>query len=137
MTFQVSVQSTEFRFPCEPNESVLDAAQRAGFEVPFSCRKGVCGTCKGKVISGEVRAFAGDALGASERAEGQVLFCNARPRSDLVIAPRSIGKADMIHNAGTPHIEVDAQTYEVRADGVLLTCQPATELPLAQRYFLF
>ena len=41
------------------------------------------------------------------------------------------------HCAGTPHIEVDAQTYEVRADGVLLTCEPATELPMAQRYFLF
>jgi NAD(P)H-flavin reductase/ferredoxin len=94
MAFDVSVAGTEFRFPCEPNESVLDAAQRAGLEIPFSCRKGVCGTCKGRVISGEVRAYAGDALGAAERAEGQALFCNARPRSDLVIAPRSIGKAD-------------------------------------------
>jgi NAD(P)H-flavin reductase/ferredoxin len=94
MTFQVSVENTAFGFPCEPNESVLDAAQRAGFEIPFSCRKGVCGTCKGRVVSGEVRAFAGDALGGAERAEGQVLFCNARPRSDLVIAPRSIAKAD-------------------------------------------
>ncbi len=94
MTFQVSVADSTYRFPCEPNESVLDAAQRAGFEIPFSCRKGVCGTCKGRVVSGEVRAFAGDALGGAERAEGQVLFCNARPRSDLVIAPRSIAKAD-------------------------------------------
>jgi NAD(P)H-flavin reductase len=94
MAFNVSVQNTEFRFPCEPNEAVLDAAQRAGLEIPYSCRKGVCGTCKGRVVSGEVRAFAGDALGAAERAEGQVLFCNARPRSDLVIAPRSISKAD-------------------------------------------
>jgi NAD(P)H-flavin reductase/ferredoxin len=94
MTFQIAVQDTQFSFPCEPNEGVLDAAQRAGFEIPFSCRKGVCGTCKGRVISGEVRAFAGDALGAAERAEGHVLFCNARPRSDLVIAPRSISKAD-------------------------------------------
>jgi NAD(P)H-flavin reductase/ferredoxin len=94
MTFQVSVENTAFGFPCEPNESVLDAAQRAGFEIPFSCRKGVCGTCKGRVVEGEVRAFAGDALGGAERAEGQVLFCNARPRSDLVIAPRSIAKAD-------------------------------------------
>src|SRR4051794_11837966 len=94
MTYLVTVADTKYRFPCEPNESVLDAAQRAGYEVPFSCRKGVCGTCKGKVVSGEVRAFAGDALGATDRAEGQVLFCNARPRSDLVIAPRSISKAD-------------------------------------------
>lgn len=48
-----------------------------------------------------------------------------------------IGKAAMIHNAATPHIEVDPETYEVRADGELLTCEPATELPMAQRYFLF
>ena len=94
MTFTVSVAGTEYRYPCEPNESVLDAAQRAGLEIPYSCRKGVCGTCKGRVVAGEVRAFAGDALGAAERAQGQVLFCNARPRSDLVIAPRSIAKAD-------------------------------------------
>jgi urease subunit alpha len=50
---------------------------------------------------------------------------------------RSIGKASMVLNDGTPTIEVDAQTYEVRADGALLTCEPATVLPLAQRYFLF
>ena len=50
---------------------------------------------------------------------------------------RNIGKQDMIHNTYQPVIEVDAQTYEVRADGQLLTCEPATELPLAQRYFLF
>ncbi|MBI4047767.1 MAG: amidohydrolase family protein, partial [Devosia nanyangense] len=48
-----------------------------------------------------------------------------------------IGKASMVHNSATPHIEVDPETYEVRADGVLLTCEPATILPMAQRYFLF
>jgi NAD(P)H-flavin reductase len=94
MTFNVSVAGTEFRFPCEPNEAVLNAAQRAGLEIPYSCRKGVCGTCKGRVVTGETRAYAGDALSAAERAQGLVLFCNARPRSDLVIAPRSIAKAD-------------------------------------------
>ncbi len=50
---------------------------------------------------------------------------------------RTIGKANMIHNDATPTIEVDPETYEVRADGELLTCDPATVLPLAQRYFLF
>jgi urease subunit alpha len=49
----------------------------------------------------------------------------------------SIGKKSMINNDATPVIEVDAETYEVRADGVLLTCEPATILPMAQRYFLF
>src|SRR6202044_2706713 len=50
---------------------------------------------------------------------------------------RKIGKADMIHNSATPKIEVDPETYEVRACGELLTCEPASVLPLAQRYFLF
>jgi urease subunit alpha len=48
-----------------------------------------------------------------------------------------IGKKAMIHNDATPVIEIDSETYEVRADGVLLTCEPATTLPMAQRYFLF
>ncbi|PRD50440.1 urease subunit alpha [Phyllobacterium myrsinacearum] len=48
-----------------------------------------------------------------------------------------ISKASMIHNDATPHVEVDPETYEVRADGELLTCEPATVLPMAQRYFLF
>ncbi len=48
-----------------------------------------------------------------------------------------IGKRDMVHNDATPHIDVDPETYEVRADGTLLTCAPATVLPMAQRYFLF
>ncbi len=50
---------------------------------------------------------------------------------------RTIGKRDLIHNDYRPRMEVDPQTYEVRADGVLLTCEPAAMLPLAQRYFLF
>ena len=48
-----------------------------------------------------------------------------------------IGKRDMVLNAATPTIEVDPETYEVRADGELLTCAPADVLPMAQRYFLF
>ncbi|PWB63301.1 MAG: urease subunit alpha [Bradyrhizobiaceae bacterium] len=50
---------------------------------------------------------------------------------------RKIGKRDMIHNGATPKIEIDPETYEVRADGELLTCAPADVLPMAQRYFLF
>jgi len=50
---------------------------------------------------------------------------------------RSVKKADMVHNHYAPVMQIDAQTYEVRADGVLLTCEPASELPMAQRYFLF
>ena len=55
----------------------------------------------------------------------------------VVSNTRSIGKKDLIHNYYQPKIDVDPQTYEVRADGQLLTCEPADVLPLAQRYFLF
>ncbi len=50
---------------------------------------------------------------------------------------RDISKADMVHNSHCPVIDVNPETYEVRADGVLLTCEPASELPMAQRYFLY
>lgn len=50
---------------------------------------------------------------------------------------REIGKQDLLLNNATPHVEVDPETYEVRADGELLTCQPAEVLPMAQRYFMF
>jgi urease subunit alpha len=58
-------------------------------------------------------------------------------RVEAVRATRTLRKSDMIHNAARPHIEVDSETYEVRADGELLTCQPAARLPMTQRYFLF
>lgn len=54
-----------------------------------------------------------------------------------VTGTRTLSKADMRNNDAVPHLEVDPQTYEVRADGELLVCEPAAELPLAQRYFLF
>ena len=50
---------------------------------------------------------------------------------------RKVRKKDMIHNDWLPKIQVDPETYEVRADGELLVCEPAKVLPMAQRYFLF
>jgi len=57
----------------------------------------------------------------------------------LIVAKdmRALRKGDMIHNGAAPHMHVDPETYEVRADGELLVCQPASVLPMAQRYFLF
>src|ERR1700734_3138695 len=60
-----------------------------------------------------------------------------RKRVEAVRATRAVRKSDMIHNNARPQIEVDSETYEVRADGELLTCEPATSLPMTQRYFLF
>src|ERR1700680_1816007 len=94
MSFTVSVESSSIKFPCERGETVLNAAQRAGYELPYSCRKGVCGTCKCRLTLGEVRAYSGDTLTEAEKSAGQVLLCQARPRSDLLIAPRKIKKID-------------------------------------------
>jgi urease subunit alpha len=87
----------------------------------------------------------GGAIGASGVTFSSSAACAAGLRDRLGLAKplvavercRTIGKADMIHNSATPHIEVDPETYRVRADGESLACEPATELPLAQRYFLF
>jgi urease subunit alpha len=72
---------------------------------------------------------------ALEAGVGEKLRLN-KPLS-AVRGTRTVRKRDLIHNDYQPHIEVDSQTYEVRADGQLLTCEPARVLPLAQRYFLF
>jgi len=69
--------------------------------------------------------------------DGVVRRVGMKKRAVAVRGTRSVKKADLIHNNALPKIEVDSQTYEVRADGQLLTCEPASVLPLAQRYFLF
>jgi urease subunit alpha len=70
-------------------------------------------------------------------ANGHAASLGLRRPLATVKGTRTVKKANMVHNAYTPLMEIDAQTYSVRADGQLLTCEPATELPMAQRYFLF
>jgi urease subunit alpha len=60
-----------------------------------------------------------------------------KKRLSAVRGCRTVKKQQMVHNAYLPVMEIDAQTYTVRADGQLLTCEPATVLPMAQKYFLF
>ena len=69
--------------------------------------------------------------------DAEFLKLGLRRRVHAVRATRGLRKSDMIHNSAQPRIEVDSETYDVRADGELLTCQPASSLPMAQRYFLF
>ena len=76
-------------------------------------------------------------VSAAAQAEGVGAALGLAKQTVAVENTRNIGKADMVMNAETPHIEVNPETYEVRANGELLTCEPASELPMAQRYFLF
>ncbi|MEX5683447.1 MULTISPECIES: 2Fe-2S iron-sulfur cluster-binding protein [Pseudomonas] len=87
MTFDVTISGSDIVFPCEPDETVLDAAERAGFSIPYSCRKGVCSTCEGGLIAGQLQVR-GQGL-ARGPATG-VLLCQARPCSSVEIAPKRI-----------------------------------------------
>jgi urease subunit alpha len=75
--------------------------------------------------------------GASLRKGGGVRDLGLSRRVEPVVHCRKLGKRDMVLNDALPKIEVDPETYTVKADGVHLTCEPAKVLPLAQRYFLF
>ncbi len=88
MSFQVRVADRDIAFACAADESILDAAERAGFSIPYSCRKGVCHTCEGALVAGEVQVRSRRIVGRS----GAVLMCQARPCSDVEIAPKRIEK---------------------------------------------
>lgn len=90
MTCKVRIVTSGHEFTVRDGESVLDAALRQGFALPYSCRGGTCGACKGKVVAGEVDYPQGTppALSAVEQATGMALFCQARPRGELVIEVR-------------------------------------------------
>ncbi len=73
----------------------------------------------------------------SQASLGTVESYGLTKRIEAVKGCRALTKKDLKYNDATPQIEVDPETYKVTADGEHLTCEPATELPLAQRYFLF
>ncbi|MBU1278098.1 MAG: urease subunit alpha [Alphaproteobacteria bacterium] len=76
-------------------------------------------------------------VSAAAQAEGIGASLGLHKQTVAVENTRKIGKSSMVMNTATPKIDVNPETYEVRADGELLTCEPASELPMAQRYFLF
>ena len=84
-----------------------------------------------------VEASAVTFVSAAAQAEGIAEQLGLAKTTMPVENTRTISKADMVHNAYCPDIEVNPETYEVRADGELLTCEPAKELPMAQRYFMY
>jgi len=92
MTFQVTVEPSGRQFTCEEDETVLAAAIRAGVGLPYGCKNGACGSCRGKLLSGEVshRAHQERALPVADEARGYALFCCATPHSDLVIEAREV-----------------------------------------------
>jgi CDP-4-dehydro-6-deoxyglucose reductase, E3 len=91
----VTIQPGGHQFQVEDGEAVLAAALRQGFVLPYGCKNGACGSCKGKIVSGTVDygVYQPKALPEEDKAQGKALFCQAKPLSDLVIEARTIGAA--------------------------------------------
>jgi len=93
MSFTVTIQPSGHRFPVEEGESILDAALNHGFNLAYGCRNGACGSCKGKVLQGEIHYGKEEpiALDEDDKANRLALFCQAMPNSDVTIEVREIG----------------------------------------------
>lgn len=92
MAFTVTVEPSGHRFDVEVDEPVLSAAMRSGVALPYGCRNGACGACKGRLVEGRVRhgPHATSALSAVDEERGFALFCSAFCESDLVIEAREV-----------------------------------------------
>jgi CDP-4-dehydro-6-deoxyglucose reductase len=92
MTYQITIQPSGHICSAKVYETVLESALEAGINIPYGCRNGACGSCKGTILSGEVDYgdYARSALSEEEKAAGRALFCCARPLSDLTIECREI-----------------------------------------------
>jgi CDP-4-dehydro-6-deoxyglucose reductase len=93
MAHQVTIKPSNHAFTVAAGETVLEAALREGFVIAYGCRNGACGTCRGRLLAGEVDygKYQEHALPETDRRSGFALFCQARPLSDLVIECREIG----------------------------------------------
>jgi len=129
MTFKVRIEPSGHEFTVAEKETVLDAALRHGYTLPYSCRNGSCGTCKGKLRAGEVDygVYEDKALSAAERAAGFALFCQAVPRSDLVIEAKELAAVAGIAIKTLPARVVK---MEKAADDVMIL---SLKLPANQR----
>lgn len=95
MDFKIQIEDADASFTCSDEENLVDAAARQGIELPYSCRKGVCGNCIGRVTAGNL--MSGTQGGGPETgicAPDEHLFCRAKPASDLKIKPKSWQRLD-------------------------------------------
>lgn len=92
MSSHITIKPSNHVFKAADGETILEAALREGFVIPYGCRNGACGTCKGKVLAGEVDygKYQEQALPEADKRQGYALFCQAHPLSDVVIECREI-----------------------------------------------
>ncbi len=129
MSRQITIQPSGHVFHADEGETILEAALREGFMLPYGCRNGACGSCKGKVVEGEVDHGNPQetALSAAERDLGMALFCQASARADLVIECREIGAVKDIPVKTLP---CRVQTLELVSPDVM---RIRLRLPAAER----
>lgn len=129
MPHRVTIQPSGHQFSVEDDETILEAALREGHSLPYGCRNGACGACKGRVLSGQVDygEHSPTALKDEEKAQGRALFCRAKPLSDLTIEAREIGAAKDIVVKTLP---CRVEKLEKRADDVMLM---KIKLPASER----
>lgn len=129
MPRQITLRPSGHVITAQDTETILEAALREGFLLPYGCRNGACGSCKGKVIEGRIDHGQSQdgALPAAERSKGMALYCQARALSDLVIECREIGAARDIPVKTLP---CRVQTLELVAPDVM---RIQLKLPAAER----
>jgi len=119
MTHQVTIRNTGHRFPAPDGSTILQSAFDAGLVLPYGCRDGACGSCKGKLVDGRIDygRYSEKALTAQEREQGYALFCQAKPLSDVAIEAREVRKAGDIQIRKLP---ARVQKLERAADDAMI-----------------
>ncbi len=119
MTHQVTIRNTGHRFSARDGSTILQSALDAGLVLPYGCRDGACGSCKGKLVDGSIDygRYSEKALTAQERAQGYALFCQAKPLSDVAIEAREVRKAGDIQVRKLP---ARVQKLERAADDAMI-----------------
>jgi len=118
-TRRVTLQPSGHQFEVEEGEAILAAALRQHFVLPYGCRNGACGSCKGRLLEGSIDygVYQKKALPDAEKAQGKALFCQAKPLTDVVIEARTIGAAKDIAIRTLP---CRVQKMERLADDVMI-----------------
>ncbi len=95
MQYQITIKPSDISFLCADDETVLASAMRADLMIPYGCRNGACGTCKSRIVAGEVDygAYQAGTLTDSEKKQGLALLCVAKPKNDLTIEVREVRRA--------------------------------------------
>ncbi len=128
MSYQVTLKTSGKQFRVDQDETILDAALRQGITLPYGCKNGACGSCKGKVIEGAVEhgQHSDAALNKADETSGAILFCCAYPQSDLMIEAREVQGAGDIAIRKVP-CRVNTITKPSSDVAILKLQLPATE----------